>query len=627
VVEGISGEATATSGGRGSGSLVAGLTISGVAALLGFGFLPAVYSHVSIYDDDGYFLATLRQFLDHGGLYSHVRTEYGPFYFSFMAAVYRLIGHSPDAFTGRLIVLCITAVSVGMFAATVWRATRSLAFSVLCEIVTFGVLIVVAGAEAMHPGTLLVLLLSVLTFALVSYAQEPKTRYLAIAGVVVGAMLMTKINVGLFAVAAIVIVFVVGNREFPRWFRTLVAIAGLLLPFFIMSQLLYQVLFAEFALLVSLSLALMYVPMRVDEISLPRRALLILGGGAVGGIVLSCVWPLATGTSPAQLVSGILLRPLRQANILAYPPPIALEWFPLIITLCAVLAMLHLRADGARATFGPPWLPNALLGVAALGVLGLAVVPATAAGQTGQFLAWLPAIVVIPVLAWMAAVPAQSRLALRFLVPLAILQILHAYPVPGSQAQWGLVVMCVPCAIALAIAMQRVPTWQTTAPFVRGGIVTALGVVFLVSAGLSPLTQWHDYEKLARVGVPGARWLHLEPQDAQVIRQLTRVVRRRCDTFYAAPGYDSLYIYSRLPAPTGYLANVPGGLTIDEQRDLGKQINALYKSGKRVCILRDYSRIAAWYASPYGKGPLAKALKPYSKEVTRVSTWTVSKHR
>ena len=40
--------------------------------------------------DEGFFLAILRQFLRHGSLYDQTRTAYGPFYFSFMGAIYRI---------------------------------------------------------------------------------------------------------------------------------------------------------------------------------------------------------------------------------------------------------------------------------------------------------------------------------------------------------------------------------------------------------------------------------------------------------------------------------------------------------------------------------------------------------
>ena len=227
-------------------------TLTTVGILLGAGFFPLMYDKVTPYDDEGYFLAVLRQFLRHGSLYVHTKSTYGPFYFSVVGGIYRLTGQSPTPFTGRLIVLVFTVAAAAGFGATVWRVSRSVAFAVLCEVVTFGVLISVNGNEPLHPGSLIALLLAVLAYALASYAMDEREAMLTLAGAVVGALLMTKINVGLFAVAALVVAFVVGNDQYGKRFRTVVAAGGVLLPFVLMVQKLWEVERAEFALLVAL---------------------------------------------------------------------------------------------------------------------------------------------------------------------------------------------------------------------------------------------------------------------------------------------------------------------------------------------------------------------------------------
>src|SRR5207249_4934722 len=97
----------------------------------------------------------------------------------------------------------------------------------------------VAGLETMHPGILIVFLLSVMVYGLASYALEQRAVYLAVVGATVGALLMTKINVGLFAAVSVVIMFVVGNRQYPKSWRSIVATGGVVLPFVLMYQRLY----------------------------------------------------------------------------------------------------------------------------------------------------------------------------------------------------------------------------------------------------------------------------------------------------------------------------------------------------------------------------------------------------
>ena len=84
-----------------------------------------------------------------------------------------------------------------------------------------------------------------------------------------------------------------------------------------------------------------------------------------------------------------------------------------------------------------------------------------------------------------------------------------------------------------------------------------LGLIFLLGAGFSPVAEWYNYRRLESLGVPGTELVRLDPAQVYLIRELTAAVREHCDTFYAAPGFDSLYLYSGLPAPTGYLAISP----------------------------------------------------------------------
>ena len=199
---------------------------------LGVGFFPLLYNRTTVYDDEGFWLVTIRQFLHHGSLYNHtLGNSYGPFYYSFTGLLYRLTAQTPTLFNGRLFVLVFAVLSSGILAATVWRVTRSLPASILCEVATFCTLILVAGSEPMSPGSIIALGLSVLVYAVASYAVEQRSHLLVVAGATAGALTLIKVNIGIFAVAALVFAFVVGNTSFPRWFRIVVAAAGIGLPF------------------------------------------------------------------------------------------------------------------------------------------------------------------------------------------------------------------------------------------------------------------------------------------------------------------------------------------------------------------------------------------------------------
>ena len=326
---------------------------------------------------------------------------------------------------------------------------------------------------------------------------------LTLAGALVGALVMTKINVGLFAVAAIVVAFVVGNDQYPKRFRTVVAAGGVVLPFALMVQKLWEVERAEFALLVALVLLLSYVPMQLDVVSLPRRGLWVMARAAVVVMVVSVIWPLANGTSPTAVVTGVLIRATRQAGILESIPPIDFDWIAFIVTIGVVGVVLASRVRGRPRISGPR---------------GSRPVRSVWPGSTCSGWARCRGCCVSRPGSWPGSprsrccrpsrgsrpAPPKFRLVFRLLVPLAILQMLHAYPVAGSQLGWGMVAMCVPCVLAMAFAAKRVPGGGTRAVrcTARDRRPCAL---LLLGAALSPIKVWHDYMQLTPLDLRGAR--------------------------------------------------------------------------------------------------------------------------
>jgi hypothetical protein len=78
-----------------------GIVFSGLGLLLAVAFLPMLFNSVAAYDDEGYFLVAVSQFLHHGSLYVHtLGTSYGPFYWSFIGLIYRLTGQNPTLTVG-----------------------------------------------------------------------------------------------------------------------------------------------------------------------------------------------------------------------------------------------------------------------------------------------------------------------------------------------------------------------------------------------------------------------------------------------------------------------------------------------------------------------------------------------
>ncbi len=588
---------------------LAALTFSALGLALSVAYLPMVYYKVARYDDEGFFLVTMRQFIRHGSLYEHTSGGYGPFYYSFIGAIYRLTGQAPTLFNGRMLVLAFTGVSAGIFAAAVWRATRSLLFGALTEVATFCVLIAVAGNEPLHPGSLVVLVLSVLLYALASFSVEQRTRLLVLAGACAGALLMTKVNVGVFAVAGITVALVVGNSAFPRWFRYLVAAGSVLLPFVLVFQRLSGLGTATFAALVAGSMLGTCAVMTTDVISLRPRGLFVAAGSAAAAVLASWVWPLLTGTSLSALIDSVFLAPLQQVNFLTNLPVVGIYWVATLITVLVVVAATTHHDGIDQLLPSSAQLRYLALAAAAVWVIGMGL------GALGS---WLPAIVLIPALALLADAPPRLRLAIRLTAPVAILQVLHVYPVEGSQRAWSTVAIFVPCAIGLAAGMGGLDVWRVARPMVRGFAVGALCVLVLLFTALWPVEIWKNYTAATPMKLPGTTLMRVNDQVARQLRQLARVVKKSCDTFYSVPPLNSLYIYTGIPNPTGQLANWPGVLTVEQEREITHELSRLKREGKRVCIVRD---LTASTADEYvvggseAKRPIGKFILQYRRLV------------
>ena len=334
-------------------------------------------------------------------------------------------------------------------------------------------------------------------------------------------------------------------------------------------------------------------------------------------MAVSFIWPLFSGTSPRRLLQGVFVAPLGQVDRLEVFYPVHFSWIVIVLTAVVVLAALVHRQDRSPTTFfGSSVLPSLALALIGLWLFGL--------GISDTFVAWLPAIALLPALAWIIPAPDPVRLALRLLVPLAVLQVLHAYPVAGAQKAWGTALMFVPSAIALGAGLNAVPSWQRVNGAARVGAAVALIAAMLLTTALWPVTVWRQYADNEPLGLPGTSLVRFSSAEVQKLRQLTRAVKENCDSFYTAPGFESLYVFTGLEPPTGLLRNWPGAHTDSEQREIVARLNAAAQAGKRVCIVRDDLRTREWLASSYGNGPLGRGLAPYQRRVAKVGHYSVS---
>ncbi len=598
---------------------LAPLVVSVTGIALSVGFLPLLFNRVQVYDDEGALLLGLREFVRHGSLYHHSSGYYGPFYYSVFGALYRITGIDPTPFNGRILTLVLTGLAAGVFAAIVYRLTRSIAAAVLCEIASFLVLVKVAGSEPMHPASLILVLLGVVLYCLASNSLAPRNAHLLVAGVATTAIVLTKINVGMFLVIALAVWLLVGNKAVPFALRVLVVAGATVFPFLLTSQKFFDLWAATYALLIAVSI-LFVCAIASSSAPLPTAFKVVpFGVGAVATLLVSVLWPLLNGTSPGRLVSGMITRPLNQGHALTVPADIKLSWPWFVVAAIGVALALLWRSPriGSNPIREEHWA--IVLGVAGAAVLGL--------GSFGSFGAWLPAIVLLPALCCFIG---SERVVLSLLVltsAVAILQMLHAFPVAGSQTAWSTVAVFVPCSIAVGVALKWSDQWRGLQAWIRTTATVAVCAFLVVAVGYWPPGIWHDYTKNPKLGLPGTALMRLDPAVTEVrtdaIQAVTAFLTQNCDTFYSAPPSDSFYIYTKIPTPTGLTIDWYGVLDTNEQTEIVNALESAVQQGKRVCILRESTGYDQWAASTTGRGPLGREVLSFGNQITGIGTYTV----
>jgi hypothetical protein len=579
----------------------------------------AIFTQFASYDDEGTILMTLRAFVHGEALYRDVYSAYGPFYYELFGGFFALTGRAVTTDAGRLIVVFVwvgISLAMGLVAQ---RLTRSLALGVAGMIATFGALFTLIN-EPMHPQGLCALLLAVFILLVVS---DPQRRSLWLgggAGAVLGALLLTKVNLGVFAIAATVLAAVctVGPLYRRRWLRYPVIAAFLLMPLFVTARDFGQGWVRELLLVEGLATIAILVaahparPRSGDRDEPLLRWLLAALAGLAAAFVAILLVILVIGTSPAEVYDGIVTQALRIRDVLVLPfqaPSIWVNWAIIGVAVATLTAWLRGWDQGPPRAW--PGVLRLLVGLEIL--LGITRITPLGFDPSGgnQDVMGL-------VLAWVAAVPLSGRLEpperrlLRVLLPaLAVAETLQVYPVAGSQASIAAIGFVPVAALCLADGATELRAWGAA----RGGVKplqvgavlgvasVTLATIFAVTGLLSP-TATHAllYRDQPSLDLPGATLLHLPAPTAQSYQEAVGLVRdNRCTALVGYPNVNSIYLWSGLEAPRPQLPNAwMNAYDADQQQRVVNQL----RSSPRPCVLYNESLAPFYLSEPPPDRPL-----------------------
>ncbi len=560
----------------------------------------SLFDQFAFYDDDGTLLVALKAFANGQVLYRDIYAAYGPFYFDVFGGFFALTGWAVTNDAGRLLAGVVwIACSVG-FGVSAQRISGRLALGIGGMIVAFAALGVLA-AEPMHPQVMIAPVLCGITLLT---ALGP-TRRVAVAGAALGALLgglvLTKINVGGYAVIAAAFAAVLTWEPLyrRRWLRWLALAVVLVLPLFIMYPDLREEWVRQLAALELLAFAAVAIaahtnrPRPGEDLAILRRWLLAALAGGIAALLVILAILVLTGPTVSEAYDGIVTQGLKLRSVFMIPlagPGTAVDWGILAVAAASMALWLRREGDGGLSLW--PGLLRVAAGVAIwFTVAGSAPFSLS---PTGNFIA-LPM-----ALAWVAAfAPAgleeapYRRWARVFLPLLALGQTLQVYPVAGSQVRIASVAFVAVGALCLndgiaqlrawaGAAGWRAPRFQAVATTASLAVAALLGYHAIASTAATGLIAYRDNKALP---YPGAHLLHIaSPQGDEYVELVSLLHEHRCTTFIGFPNVDSLYLWSEIEPPK---PNAPGAWPIVLPLDQQQRVVDQMKSSPRPCAIRN----------------------------------------
>lgn len=526
------------------------LVLTATAVLLLLTGYWRMFAHFPGYDDEGYILLTVRSYLEHGGLYGKVYSQYGPGFYVLLEGLQRLTGAAIDHEFARWFTLSLWGGGAAGAGALVGRVTRSRSMAWFTGVTIF-IYLHQFNLEAFHPGAVVVFLLPVLLWVMLELIRRERTGWAAAAaGAGAAGLGLLKINVGvLFAVGCGVwLVLTTGPRWRSRGFSWGGVAGGILFAAAFMHGLLDAAWVRTFLVLFAVGLIGLGAVISARP-GLGYRSAAAFVTGAVGVVVLVAAIVMHRGTTAGALWAGVILGPMKHASAYSFP----VDWRPgtLGLALASIIALAGHRwlrsrgraeaADRLVVTLRLVQILGLLSVVALLGQFR--VVGALFSYAIPWLWVWLVPLQEVP--------PRQEESGGRGLVAcVLLLQMLHAYPVGGIQLSWGSFLLFALVAMAVPETSSwlegRLGTW------LRGRLVLS-GLLVLVAGTKAGLVakEYHDtYTAGWDLALPGTGGMRLSEREAATYQTVVTNSVLHADMIFSLPGMFSFNLWSDRPTPT-----------------------------------------------------------------------------
>jgi hypothetical protein len=550
-----------------------------------------VFAQFQNYDDEGYLLITVKQFVQGLPLYDSIYTQYGPAYYLWQQLLHGVLGIPLTHDATRMVTVALWIVSSGIIGSIVWLLTKRMLLTTIGVGVAF-LHLTQLTFEPGHPQELCLLaVLGALSIAMWRLARRGSLDMTAAttAGMLTAIAVLTKINVGAFLVGAVTLGLTTSLRD-PRW-RTWLSRAAVGAAFAAVPVLMHDHLrridIAAWIVAVWSGLLSVHVAGQEDGSEdgvVGAREVIgfALTFAVACAVVIAAI--VATGTSMRALFDGLFVWPRRLPVVFWRPLPV-----PVAAAIAAPIWIIAAFYWRRHASALERWMPFIAL------ASGLTIFMLSIAKAYGPLLAWSPP------LAWLAladrSLDPANRAARRLLVYAAVIMALQAYPMPdGTQIGLG-TVLFVPVALAAMAGAERslranAPSSIRPRPLGRRAILAVLVVAVVANIGVRAQRLYASGIPLA---MPGAESVRTSERDVGTYWWLTENLRANCDGFITAPGLNSLHFWTGL-APVSALNTTLWPILFDDGQQ--QRVVAAAAQVERLCVVWSPERMDALMTTP-----------------------------
>jgi hypothetical protein len=606
---------------RGRIATVAGLLLgaawTSTTALLVYVGYHAVYAFFGPYDDEGYWLISLRSYQLHGSLYHDTFSQAGPLYYEFWSLVYSVLGIPINWETGRMLTLIVwvaTSVTMGI---AIWILSRRVLLGLLAEVVSFLALFLLSSV-AMEPAGLAHFFAAVVLLGLALHSRRKSRAAMILIGLGSTAAVFTKVNIGAFVVIGLVaaVTLTWPNRRTLRTRKVVVAAGLLLVPIVITAQVLqthWALSYCMLELLYLIGLGAIVLPGDTFKVRPTQRAGEIHAAliTSAATALLIAIGIVASGTSLWQFIYGTFFSQRGLARAFLHQRQIVLPLtFPEVAAtvLSSALALFigvwsHKRGERhpwfssvasgyVRLAAGAWILLSIAQGIAGWTFVGLVLAPGLSTPIPGiSFILAAP-------FAWVALLGGkdeesdQRRFVRIAICLIGVLACLEGFPVAGAQMLWaslGLVpvgVLCIADGLSLIPRNDRGPhhAVHSLRPSFGSALVAALTLSLTLGTVGRTLNIWQNaYHEGESLGLPGTAHVRLPHPEVKQFQLVTDFLKTHCSTYWSIPGLNSFYLFSGETPPTGLNTTQSwwNALSWNEQRSV---LGALVHT-PRLCVI------------------------------------------